>query len=130
MFYYNTHLPTGPGQQPQVTLVFNDGGSRRRSGFIIVVNATLVACSDPGFFVSDFDLPYWLNQTDMAQLAMQFSSLNTTTGLTDYVDGPSCDPSTPDNYYVGIVPLPGQVSLLSSPNGCNGSVTADFGTKQ
>ena len=130
MFYYNTHLPTGPGQQPQVTLVFNDGGSRRRSGFIIVVNATLVACSDPGFFVSDFDLPYWLNRTDMAQLAMQFSSLNTTTGLTDYVDGPSCDPSTPDNYYVGIVPLPGQVSLLSSPNGCNGSVTADFGTKQ
>jgi len=64
----------------------------------------------------------------MSYLAIQFSSLDTTTGLTDYADGPSCNASTPNNYYFGIAPLPGQVSLLSSPNGCNGSVTTDFGT--
>ena len=128
MFYYNTHFPTGPGQQPQLTLVLSDAASRRRAGFTMVANVTLVACSNPGFFATNFALPSWLTLAQVTQLAVQFSSINTTTGLTDYADGPNCNPSTPNNYYVGIVPPPGYASLLSSPTGCNGSFTPNFGT--
>jgi len=125
MFYYNPFLPSGRALKPQLTIVL-PSNRRRSSEFTIVVDATLVACSDPSFFASDFTLPYWLSPSEVGQLGMQFSSFNTLSETVVYIDAPNCDISNPD-YYLGSVPPPGQVSLLSSPDGCNGSVTTNFG---
>jgi len=91
-----------------------------------VLQADLIGCTPYGFFFADLALPDWLTTTEIGELAVQFGSID---GLSEYIDGPNCNPSTPDNFYIGMVPLPGTTSLVSSPNGCNGSLTSNFGKK-
>ena len=93
------------------------------------MTAPLVGCSNPGFYIAELDLPNWLALGQIDQLGVQFVSFNASVpNELVYVDGPSCNPAAQDNYYVGITPPPGAVFLLSSPNGCNGSLTVNFGT--
>ena len=122
MIYYNPLVPVDTSHHCELTAYV--ATSRRRQadtpvdGYTAVASATLSPCSTPGFFSASIAPPGSTN------VAYQFTTLNAS-NVVVAVDGPSCDPSTVNNFYTGISGSSGFV-LVASQGGCNGSVDNTF----
>ena len=128
VLYFNSN---SHGNTPSVDVYqpTSSGSGKRSTSYVFVMRLSMVACGSPNFFATHVDAPAGVSNWDPSTLGLQFVFVNST-GATIAVDGPSCDPSAPNNVYsnVGTTAAADQQppSLVASPNGCNGTVVSSF----
>jgi len=121
MLYFNPQMPTGNGDNPQIQIYTPT--SKRSASYTFVTAVPLISCGASGFFVGHIVLPDTVTAAMVPYLGISFVSV-ALSNTTIYADGPSCNPSTPNNYYTSIGSAP--VNLVASPNGCDGQVISNF----